>query len=87
MMLTTSVIIVAYILWSISPEVARRLNTEYLYLSAGFLVLDILRFMQIALVEEKSGIFAKILLRDRFIQLTLIGWVGVFIWVLYLGWF
>lgn len=84
MMMTASITIVAYILWSISPEVAQRLNTEYLYLSAGFVVLGILRYMQIALVEEKSGNPSKVLLRDRFIQLTLVGWVGVFVWVLYL---
>lgn len=85
MMMTGSITIVAYILWSVSPEVAQRLNTEYLYLNAGFVVLGILRFMQIALVEEKSGNPSKVLLRDQFIQLTLAGWVGVFIWVLYLG--
>lgn len=85
MMMTASITIVAYILWSISPEVAQRLNTDNLYLSAVFVVLGIMRYMQIALVEEKSGNPSKVLLRDRFIQLTLVGWVGVFIWVLYLG--
>ena len=85
MMMTASITIVAYILWSISPEVALRLNTDNLYLTAGFVVLGILRYMQIALVEEKSGNPSKVLLKDRFIQLTLIGWVSVFVWVLYLG--
>lgn len=84
MMMTASITIVAYILWSISPEMAQRLKTDNLYLSAIFVLLGILRYMQIALVEEKSGNPSKVLLRDRFIQLTLIGWVSVFIWVLYL---
>ena len=84
MMMTGSITIVAYILWSISPEVVQRLNTEYLYLSAGFVVLGVLRYMQIALVEEKSGNPSKVMLTDRFIQLTLVGWVVVLVWVLYL---
>jgi hypothetical protein len=48
-------------------------------------VLGIMRYMQIALVEEKSGNPSKVLLKDHFIQLTLVGWVSVFVWVLYLG--
>lgn len=84
MMMTSSIVIVAYILWSISPEVAERLNTQNIYLTAVFVVLGILRYMQIAFVEEKSGNPSKVLLRDRFIQLTLVCWVGVFVWLIYL---
>ena len=83
MVMTSSIVIVAYILWSISPEVAERLNTQNIYLTAVFVVLGILRYMQIAFVEEKSGNPSKVLLRDRFIQLTLVGWVSVFVWILY----
>lgn len=85
MMMTSSIVVVAYILWSISPEVAERLNTQNIYLTAVFVVLGILRYMQIAFVEEKSGNPSKVLLRDRFIQLTLIGWVSIFVWLLYLN--
>lgn len=84
MIMTASITIVAYILWSISPVVAQRLGTDNLYLSAVFVVLGILRYMQIAFVEEKSGNPSKILLRDRFIQLTLVSWLSVFIWILYI---
>lgn len=84
MVMTSSIVIVAYILWSISPEVAERLNTQNIYLTAVFVVLGVLRYMQIAFVEEKSGNPSKVLLRDRFMQLTLSSWVGSFIWFLYL---
>lgn len=83
MVMTSSIVIVAYILWSISPEVAERLNTQNIYLTAVFVVLGILRYMQIAFVEEKSGNPSKVLLRDRFIQLTLVSWVSIFVWILY----
>lgn len=84
MMMTASITIVAYILWSISPEVALRLNSENLYLTAAFVILGILRYMQIAFVQQESGNPSKVLLKDSFIQLTLLGWVGVFVWLLYL---
>lgn len=84
MIMASSIVVVTYILWSISPEVSERLNTENVYLSAVFVVLGILRYMQITFVEEMSGNPSMILLKDRFIQITLLGWVGVFIWTLYL---
>jgi len=85
MIMTSSIVVVAYILWSISPEVIARLNTQNVYLTALFVVLGIMRYMQIAFVEEKSGNPSKVLLKDRFIQLTLLSWVSVFVWILYLG--
>lgn len=84
MIMTASIVVMAYILWSISPEVTDRLNTKNLYLTAVFVVLGILRYMQITLVEEQSGNPSRILLGDNFLQLILAGWIGCFIWILYL---
>lgn len=85
MVMSASIVVVAYILWSISPDVAERLNTQNIYLSAVFVVLGIMRYMQIAFVEEKSGNPSKVLLKDRFIQLTILGWISVFVWFIYLS--
>lgn len=84
MVVTATIVIMAYVLWSISPEATARLYNENLYLSAIFVILGILRYMQIAFVEEKSGNPSKVLLKDRFIQLTLLGWLSTFVWILYL---
>ena len=84
MVMTSTIVIVAYVLWSITPEIANKLNTQNIYLTAVFVVLGILRYMQIAFVEEKSGNPSKVLLRDRFIQLTLVGWLSAFVWLIYL---
>lgn len=81
MVMTASIVVLAYILWSISPEVAARLHSQDLYLSAVFVVLGVMRYLQIALVEENSGNPSQILLNDRFMQLTLLGWIGVFLWI------
>lgn len=83
MVISAAIVIVSYILWSISPVVADRLSTQNAYITAVFVILGILRYMQIALVEENSGNPSKVLLKDRFIQLTLLGWVAAFVWLLY----
>ena len=85
MIMTASIVVLAYILWSITPEVSSRLSTENIFLTSIFVILGILRYMQITFVEEKSGNPTKLLLKDKFIQLSLFGWVGSFVWILYLG--
>lgn len=83
MMMNASVVLVAYILWSISPEVEAKLHTNNLYLSSIFVFLGILRYMQIAFIEEKSGNPSKILFSDPFIRVTILLWIGICIYFLY----
>jgi decaprenyl-phosphate phosphoribosyltransferase len=85
MIMTASIVVLAYILWSISPEVAERLGSRDLYLSSVFVVVGVMRYMQITYVEEKSGNPSMVLLRDRFLQMVLLGWLGTLVWILYLG--
>ena len=81
MMIMASVTLVAYISYTISPEVTARLNTDNLYFTTFFVIIGILRYMQITFVEQKSGSPTKVLLRDLFLQLTLVGWVLTFIFL------
>ncbi len=83
MMIMASVVIVAYTLYTTSTEVVARVNSEYLYLTALFVILGIMRYLQIAFVLEDSGSPTRIVLRDRFTQLTLLGWILSFGWILY----
>jgi len=84
MMMSATIVIIAYILWSISPQVTDRLNSNNIYLSSVFVLLGVMRYQQLAMVKEKTGNPSKVLLNDTFIQLILIGWVGFFAWTLYL---
>lgn len=83
MAIMASVVIVAYTIYTTSPEVVARVNSEYLYLTALFVILGIMRYLQVVFVLKDSGSPTKIVLKDRFMQLTLIGWVLTFAWILY----
>ncbi len=78
-----SVVIVAYINYTTSTEVIERVHSHDLYLTAFFVILGILRYLQIAFVLEDSSSPTKIVLKDRFMQITLFGWIITFIWILY----
>ncbi|MEA2019173.1 MAG: UbiA prenyltransferase family protein [Campylobacterota bacterium] len=82
MVLMAGVVIVSYLQYTVSHEVIVRLNTEYLYLTAFFVILGILRYMQITFVEQQSGSPTKIVLKDRFLQFTIISWLLSFIGVI-----
>jgi 4-hydroxybenzoate polyprenyltransferase len=83
MSIMASVVIVAYVIYTSSAEVIARVNSEYLYLTGLFVILGIMRYLQVAFVLKDSGSPTKIVLKDRFMQLTLIGWVLTFAWILY----
>lgn len=83
MVMTGAIVVLAYILWSISAEVVAKHDNQHIYLTSIFVILGIFRYMQITFVDEKSGSPTKVLLRDRFIQLTLFGWIASFILILY----
>jgi len=83
MAIMASVVIVAYTLYTASPEVEAKFNSEYLYLTAFFVILGVMRYLKIAFVHKNSGSPTKIVSTDRFMQLILLGWVATFTWILY----
>jgi hypothetical protein len=58
-------------------------HSDYLYLTSLFVILGIMRYLQIALVFKDSGSPTKIVLKDRFMQATLVGWALTFAVILY----
>lgn len=75
MMIMAGVVIVCYILYTISNDVQSKFHTNYLYLTVIFVILGIFRYMQITFVENNSGDPARTLLKDRFLQITIIVWL------------
>lgn len=74
MVIVASVVIVAYIMYTVSAEVVARAGTDNLYLTVAFVVLGIMRYLQIAIVQGGGGSPTQVFLKDRFIQLSVLGW-------------
>jgi 4-hydroxybenzoate polyprenyltransferase len=83
MVIMASVLTVSYISYTISPEVQARFGSHELYLTVFFVLLGVLRYMQITFVEGKSGNPSRVFLSDRFLQLTILGWMITFAWLIY----
>lgn len=75
--------IVSYMMYTISPEVTERLGSKYVYITSIFVLAGILRYLQVTIVDSRSGSPTKILLKDRFIQGCIFCWVALFITIIY----
>ncbi len=81
--LICAVIIVAYLMYTMSPEVLRRMGTYRLYYTCFFVLAGIMRYLQVIYVQAKSGSPTKILYKDRFIQAAILLWIVSFYLIIY----
>jgi 4-hydroxybenzoate polyprenyltransferase len=78
-----AVVIVCYLLYAISAEVIAHFQTSYLYLTSIFVLAGIIRYLQLTIVDIKSGSPTEVLLKDRFIQLCIAAWILMFSIIVY----
>lgn len=81
--ITASVTLVCYVMYTVSPEVKAQFHTDYLYLTTVFVLVGLLRYIQLAVVDKKSGDPTKVILRDRFTQLVVLAWILCFLLIIY----
>ena len=81
--ITSSVTLVCYIMYTVSPETIQNFHTDYLYLTSVFVLVGLLRYIQIAVVDKKSGDPTKVILRDRFTQLIVLAFGLAFLFMIY----
>ena len=79
-----SMTIVCYMMYTVSPEVIEYFHCRYLYITNIFVIVGIIRYLQIIFVDKRGRSPTKVLMKDRFIQLCIIGW-GI-VWSLALYW-
>ncbi len=73
-----TIIIFSYIMYTISAEVMLR-NGEHLYITSLFVILGLFRYLQAIFVEKKGDSPTKLVLKDRFLQITILCWIVSFI--------
>jgi len=85
LVLMGGVVIVAYINYCTSPQIIAKLDGQSLLPTAFFVVFGILRYLQITYVVEDSSSPTKIILKDKFMMYCVLGWFGLFLYILYLS--
>ncbi len=80
---TTASVVVMYMLYSFSPEVASKLGTENLFLTIPFTVYGIFRYLYLIHKEDKGGDPTMVLIGDRPIMITVVLWASTVVAILY----
>ena len=78
----STIVIVCYIMYTISPEITARFG-DNTYLTSFFVILGVLRYLQLTFVWLISGSPTAILLKNVFLQLIIIGWIISFFLIIY----
>ncbi len=79
-----SITMVCYIMYTVSDDVVSRIGNHYLYTTSVFVLAGIIRYLQVAIVDEKSGSPTKVLIKDKFIHACILAWIITFACFLYL---
>lgn len=78
-----AVTLVAYIIYSVSDDVIRRMHSPYVYVTSLPVFLGIMRYLQLSIVYEVTGSPVDLLKTDKFLMAVILVWVLLFIFILY----
>jgi 4-hydroxybenzoate polyprenyltransferase len=81
----TASTVVAYAIYTASPEVREKLGTENLYLTIPFVLFGIFRYLYLVHQREEGGNPTQVLLTDRPIIACVALWIGAVTLILYWG--
>ncbi|MGH8529574.1 MAG: decaprenyl-phosphate phosphoribosyltransferase [Nevskiales bacterium] len=76
-------LLVAYMMYATDLSVGDRLHTGRLYLTVPFVLAGIMRYLQITLVEKRSGSPTIIVTSDPFMILSITGWMAMIVALVY----
>ena len=82
--IVASITMVCYIMYTVSEQVVARMGSEYLYITSVFVLAGIIRYLQVTIVDVKSGNPIKVLMKDHFIQICIVAWILSFVFILYI---
>ena len=81
--IVASITMVCYIMYTVSDAVITRMKTPYLYATSIWVLAGIIRYLQLTIVDVKSGSPTKVLMKDRFVQACILGWILFFFIIIY----
>jgi len=79
------VVIVAYIMYSMSPALKERVGSEYIFMTSLFVIIGVMKYLHRIFSENEKGSPVNVLFSDRLIQLSLIGWLLTFYVLIYIS--
>lgn len=84
---TLSALLVSYMIFTLNDDAMRRLGSDGLFVTVPFVIAGIFRYLQLALVFERSGSPTDLIFKDGFLILSVVCWLLVYGYLIYFcGW-
>lgn len=80
----SGVLLVCYLMYIVQPEITQRMG-EFAYGTTFFVLLGLLRYLQLTFVRNAASSPVKILTNDKFIQACVVCWIIAFGVLLYVN--
>jgi 4-hydroxybenzoate polyprenyltransferase len=79
----TASTVVAYAIYTASPEVREKLGTDTLYLTVPFVLFGIFRYLYLIHQRAEGGNPTQLLVTDRPLWINIVLWLATAVWLLY----
>lgn len=79
-----AVTIVSYLMYTLSSEVMERMGNLYLFVTSIFVIMAVLRYLQLAIVGKATGSPTNTLLHDVFLQSMIVCWILSYVIIIYI---
>ena len=79
----SGIIIIAYLMYTMNEEVMSRLGSRHIYVTAFYVLLGMIRYMQIIMVKGDGASPTRIIYKDRFILLVVVAWIITYFVIIY----
>ncbi|MCG8546096.1 MAG: UbiA prenyltransferase family protein [Alphaproteobacteria bacterium] len=76
-------LLVSYLIFTVDDGAMERLGSDKIYLTVPFVVAGLLRYLQVTLVEQRSGSPTELLFKDVFLVTAVVGWVLCYVVIIY----
>jgi decaprenyl-phosphate phosphoribosyltransferase len=80
---TVTVLLVAYLIFTVDESAIRRLGSDKLFLTAPFVLAGLFRYLQLTIVYQRSGSPTDLLFQDGFLMATVSAWLAVFAYMIH----
>lgn len=80
---SASLVVLTYILWSLSDAVIARVGSSDLYLSAIFVIFGVMRYLQLIYVHKRSGNPSWLAITDAPLIIAIVAWCSFLVLLLY----
>jgi 4-hydroxybenzoate polyprenyltransferase len=77
--------VIAYLLYTMSPETINRFNTRLLPITLPFVLYGIFRYLYLVHQKEDGGDPTTIMLTDKPLIITVVCWIAVVLAIIYVG--